>query len=74
MEPKGGSKLRRRFVAGGALLGTALSAWYLARNARNGGIPDPVWTRCVNVALILFVSIYLANLLRRLVERFGAGR
>jgi len=33
-------------------------------------IPQPVWTRFVNVALLMFSAIYLANLLRRLIERF----
>lgn len=63
------SPLRRPFVAAGGLVGVALSAWYLVANLkRTTLIPDPIWTRFVNVALIMFVSIYLANLLRRLVE------
>jgi hypothetical protein len=63
------SPLRRPFVAGGALLGVLLSAWYLFGNwGRATLIPDPIWTRFVNVALIMFVSIYLANLLRVAVE------
>ncbi|GFO67011.1 hypothetical protein GMLC_05900 [Geomonas limicola] len=63
------SPLRRPFVAAGALVGVALSIWYLVLNVkRTTLVPDPIWTRFVNVALIMFVSIYLANLLRRLVE------
>jgi hypothetical protein len=63
------SKLRRPFVAVGAVIGVTLSIWYLYDNfGRNNAIPDPVWTKFVNVAVLMFVSIYLANLLRRLVE------
>jgi len=64
------SPLRRPFVAAGAVTGVVLSGYYLYRNAARATlVPDPVWTRFVNVALIVFCSIYLANLLRRLVER-----
>jgi hypothetical protein len=63
------SKLRRPFVAVGAVIGVTLSIWYLYDNfGRNNAIPDPVWAKFVNVAVLMFVSIYLANLLRRLVE------
>ena len=63
------STLRRPFVRAGAAVGAALSGWYLYNNfGRVLQVPDPVWTRCVNVALIMFSSIYLANLLRHLVE------
>jgi len=56
-------------VLAGALFGVGLSAWYLVGNwGRATLVPDPIWTRFVNVALIMFVSIYLANLLRRAVE------
>ena len=51
----------------GAVTGAIVSAWYLYRNLRLP-VPDPVWTRFVNVSLILFAAIYLANLLRRLTE------
>lgn len=71
MEPQAKkiSKLRRPFVGAGAAVGGALSLWYLLGNfGRVTAIPDPVWTRFVNVALIMFSSIYLANLLRNLVE------
>jgi hypothetical protein len=71
MEPqeKKISKLRRPFVCAGALIGAALTVWYFYDNfGRQALVPDPVWTRCVNVALIMFSSIYLANLLRHLVE------
>lgn len=54
----------------GALVGAFLSGWYLYRSFGGPTIgTDPVWTRFVNVALIMFVSIYLFNLLRRLAER-----
>ncbi|UPU34512.1 hypothetical protein M1B72_13755 [Geomonas paludis] len=65
------SKLRRPFVVAGAVVGALLSAWYLYRNfGSSAAAADPVWTRFVNVALIMFVAIYLANLLRRGVESF----
>jgi hypothetical protein len=68
------SRLKRPFIVGGVVLGVVASSWYLLRNqavttlARSAVLPDPVWTRFVNVALIMFIAIYLANLLRRLVE------
>jgi len=63
------SRLRRPFVRAGAAAGVALSVWYLYDNfGRATLVPDPVWTRFVNIALIMFSSIYLANLLRHLVE------
>jgi hypothetical protein len=63
------SKLRRPFVGAGAAVGAALSLWYLLGNfGRATLVPDPVWTKFVNVALIMFSSIYLANLLRLLLE------
>lgn len=64
------SPLKMPFIAGGCVVGVVLSAWYLLRTLARP-VPDPVWTRFVNVSLILFVAIYLANLLRRFVE---AGR
>jgi hypothetical protein len=66
---KPASKLRRPFVAVGAVIGVALSAWYLFNNfGRSTPVPDPIWAKFVNVALLIFSSIYLANVLRRLVE------
>ena len=63
------SKLRRPFVIGGAAVGVALSAGYLCNNfGRMTSVPDPIWARFVNIALLMFAPIYLANLLRRLVE------
>ncbi len=68
------SRLKKPFIVAGAVAGVAASAWYLYRNQLRGkvlgsqAIPDPVWAQAVNVALILFVAIYLANLLRRSVE------
>jgi len=66
------SPLKGPFLIGGALAGALVSGWYLYRNLAPRGLssnpPDPVWTRCVNVALILFSAIYIANLLRRVVE------
>ena len=65
------SKLRRPFVIAGAILGALLSGWYLYDNfGRAPLVPDPIWTRFVNIALIMFLSIYAANLLRRVVELF----
>jgi len=69
MLKKGMSTLRRPFVRVGAAAGAVLSCWYLFNNfGRVLLVPDPVWTKFVNVALIMFSSIYLANLLRNLVE------
>jgi hypothetical protein len=63
------SKLRRPFVRAGAAVGAALTGWYLFNNfGRATLVPDPIWARFVNIALIMFSSIYLANLLRLLVE------
>lgn len=63
------ARLRRPFVSAGASVGAALTIWYLYNNfGRVLQVPDPVWTRFVNIALIMFASIYLANLLRHLVE------
>lgn len=65
------SRLRRPFVAAGALIGVVLCGFYLYDNfGRPGLVPEPVWTRFVNVALIMFVCIWVANLLRRCVEFF----
>jgi len=69
------SQLKKPFIAAGGVAGAVVSAWYLYRNQLHGkvpgsrAIPDPVWAQFVNVVLILFVAIYLANLLRRIVER-----
>jgi hypothetical protein len=63
------SKLRRPCVIMGAVTGATLSIWYLCTNfGRSSIMPDPVWAKFVNVALLMFCSIYLFNLLRRLVE------
>lgn len=63
------SKLKRPFILAGVLLGVGLSVWYLYSNlGSNKPIPDPIWTRFVNVALILFCSIYVMYLVRRGVE------
>ncbi|UFS68578.1 hypothetical protein LPW11_11685 [Geomonas sp. RF6] len=69
-ESKERGHLRRPFVIVGALFGAALSGWYLYHHAAAPlVVPDPVWLRFVNVALIMFCTIYVANLLRRVVER-----
>lgn len=58
-------------MAAGAIVGAVASGFYLYNSAARASVgADPVWTRFVNVALIMFVAIYLANLLRRGVERF----
>ena len=70
-EQKQISKLRRPFVIAGAVIGALLCGWYLYVNSgRQAPVPDPVWTRFVNIALIMFASIYAANLLRRVAEFF----
>jgi hypothetical protein len=75
MEQKKISPLRRPFVIAGALVGVLLCLWYLLGNfGRTTLVPDPIWARFVNVALIMFSSIYLANVLRRLVEFFQRRR
>ncbi len=61
------SELKLPFIVAGAVVGVVVSAWYVMRNLHQA-TPDPVWTRFVNVSLILFVSIYVANLLRRVTE------
>jgi hypothetical protein len=63
------SSLKRPFLIGGTATGLCVSVWYLYRSV--AGLthpPDPIWTRLVNVALIMFVPVYIANLLRRVVE------
>lgn len=63
------SKLRRPFVIAGAVVGAVLSGWYLYDNFGIVSImPDPVWLKFVKVSLVMFCSIYLANLLRNIVE------
>ena len=68
------TKLKKPFIVAGVVAGAVASIWYLYCNQLRGKIPgsqvipDPVWAQFVNVALILFVAIYLANLLRRSVE------
>lgn len=61
MEEKG---LRRLFTAAGAALGILATALYQWKTAIRP-VPDPIWARFVNTALILFACIYLSNLLRR---------
>lgn len=69
------SRLKRPFVAAGVAAGAVGSGWYLYRNiAGLTPVPDPLWTRFVNVALIMFSAVYLANLLRRFVEMATKGR
>lgn len=65
------SKLRRPFVIAGALVGLVLCVWYLFNNfGRTTIVPDPIWARFVNIALLMFLPIYVANLLRHVVEFF----
>ena len=64
--------LKRPFIAVGGITGVLASARYLYRT-QHLPVPDPIWTRFVNVALIMFAAIYLANLLRRLVELVKKG-
>ena len=70
----GQSPLKRPFLLAGVAFGAMVSVRYLYVNHLRGklpgspGVPDPVWTQFVNVALILFVAIYCANLARRIVE------
>jgi hypothetical protein len=65
------SRLRRPFVIGGAAIGAVLCGWYLYNNfGRVTPVPDPIWTRFVNLAVIMFLCIYLANLLRVAVDFF----
>ena len=67
------SSLKLPFIAAGGVVGVLVSAWYLRRTLSHA-VPDPVWTRFVNVSLILFVAIYLCNLLRRVVEAARGGK
>ena len=69
------SKLRRPFVIAGGVVGVLLCGWYLFNNfGRVTAVPDPIWTRFVNISLLMFLPIYVANLLRLLVEWFGRRR
>jgi len=69
------SPLRRPFVVAGAVVGALLGAWYLYNNfGRVTTVADPIWTRFVNVALLMFLPIYAANLLRRVVQFFWKRR
>ena len=70
MNPRVRTRLQRPFVIAGVLVGAAASGGYLYYTMARAPIPQPVWTRFVNVALLMFSAIYLANLLRRIVERF----
>ncbi len=63
------TRLQRPFIIAGVLVGAAASGRYVYYTMVRASIPQPVWTRFVNVALLMFSSIYLANLLRRLIER-----
>ena len=61
-------KQRRPFIIAGAVAGAVVSGWYLCNNfGRVAAAADPIWTRFVNVSLIMFVSIYAFYLLWRLV-------
>lgn len=63
------SRLRRPFVVAGAIIGVILSGWYLYNSfGIISPVPDPIWLKFVKVSLIMFSSIYLANLLRNVVE------
>lgn len=64
-------------MVAGAIAGALLSGWYLYRNIAQGlvrAMPDPIWTRFVNVVLIMFSAIYLANLIRRFIEMAMKGK
>lgn len=62
---------KRLFIKIGIVIAALLSGVYLYLNYQGrsvfGGaaIPDPVWTRFVNVSLIFFVVILQASLLGR---------
>lgn len=69
------SPLRRPFVIAGAVVGVLLCGWYLFNNfGRTTAVADPIWARFVNIALLMFLPIYVANLLRLLVEWFAGRR
>ena len=63
---------KRSFVKIGVVISVLLSVHYLYLNYQgrtvfgSAVIPDPIWTRFVNVFLIFFVVILQANLLARL--------
>ena len=68
-------KQRRPFIIAGAVAGAVVSGWYLYDNfGRMTIAADPIWTRFVNVSLIMFVSIYAFYLLWRLVDFFRKQR
>jgi hypothetical protein len=74
-EKKESGKLRPYFIMGGLALGLVLSLWYLWLNYAGRSItgtptpPDPVWTRFVNVMLIIFAATFQGSLLGRLCDK-----
>lgn len=66
-----GSGLKNVAVRVGIGIGVIASACYLyvthGRREIQGSVfpPDPVWAQFVNVALIFFVAIYTATMLRK---------
>ncbi len=63
--------VKRRFILGGVVVGTLLSAGYLALNLTGrsitGGaaLPDPLGVRCLNLFLIIAASVLQASILGR---------
>ena len=58
----------------GAAVGILLSGRYLYRNFGGNVVPDPIWVSFVKVFVLMFSSIYLFQLLRRLLEHLRRGR
>ena len=74
---------RKYFLLAGLVTGLAVSSWYLYRNhllatqLRPGVLPDPIWTRFVNVGLIMFAAFFQFSVIHKLVMlvsgRIGRG-
>ncbi|AJE03746.1 hypothetical protein [Geobacter pickeringii] len=68
------SRLKFPFLVAGAAIGALAGVWYLVCSSRGltllgaAAIPEPLWRRLVNGALMVFAAVYGANIVRRLVE------
>lgn len=68
------SRLKLPFLAAGAVVGVLAGGWYLTCSFRGltllgaAAIPEPLWRRLLNGALMVFAAVYGANTVRRLVE------
>lgn len=74
------SRLKRPFIAVGAGSGLLISGWYLYCDSRGttlfgaAKVAEPLWKLAMNVFLITFAAVYVANLLRRYLEMLRGMR